>query len=218
MSNFQAILDLSRTRFFQTVVSRKAIHTHTLLLRLGKTFPDVFLLEAYCWSTQETSQGQKGFEPNKMRPLLGLQCAGGYAALFISTISIANQPALSAAVDFDGSFYARNISLHANLDIFWTIDAANKTIRVAVHAKAASGWAGVGMSEMGGMEGADILYFETGVSMHAAVCFVYRIGHTLPALVWHIFPTKRSRCILSTYHRKKSTAALNVDWCVCINI
>ncbi|CAM9950572.1 unnamed protein product, partial [Ectocarpus sp. 4 AP-2014] len=33
--------------------------------------------------------------------------------------------------------------------------------RVAVHAKAATGWAGVGISEMGGMEGADIVFYET---------------------------------------------------------
>lgn len=63
----------------------------------------------------------------------------------------------------NGSF-ARNASLHANLDIFWTIDAELETIHIAVHAKAASGWAGVGISEMGGMEGADIVYYEAEVS------------------------------------------------------
>ncbi|CAN0178671.1 unnamed protein product, partial [Ectocarpus fasciculatus] len=69
-----------------------------------------------------------------------------------------------AAVDgFDGSSYARNVSLDTNVDIFWTIDLDAETIRVAVHAKAASGWAGVGISEMGGMEGADIVYYETAV-------------------------------------------------------
>ncbi|CAN0293249.1 unnamed protein product, partial [Ectocarpus sp. 12 AP-2014] len=68
----------------------------------------------------------------------------------------------AAAVDgFDGSSYARNVSLDTNVDIFWTIDLEAETVRVAVHAKAASGWAGVGISEMGGMEGADIVFYET---------------------------------------------------------
>ncbi|CAN0565530.1 unnamed protein product, partial [Laminaria digitata] len=65
-----------------------------------------------------------------------------------------------ATVDFDRSSYARNVSLDANMDMFWTIDTDLEVIRVAVHAKAASGWAGFGVSEMGGMEGADIVYYE----------------------------------------------------------
>lgn len=73
--------------------------------------------------------------------------------------------AVAAADDFDGSSYARNVSVDTNVDIFWTIDLEAKTIRVAVHVKAASGWAGVGISEMGGMEGADIVYYETAVSV-----------------------------------------------------
>lgn len=102
-----------------------------------------------------------------MRQSLGLRGVGGwyrYAAALISAVSIATQPTITAAVNFDGSFYARNVSLHANLDVYWTIDSATEIIRVAVHAKAASGWAGVGISEMGGMEGADILYYETEVN------------------------------------------------------
>ena len=72
--------------------------------------------------------------------------------------------ATAAAVDFDGSSYARNASLDANMDVFWTIDTDLENIRVAVHAKAATGWAGFGVSEMGGMEGADIVFFEVSVS------------------------------------------------------
>ncbi|CBJ33480.1 conserved unknown protein [Ectocarpus siliculosus] len=64
--------------------------------------------------------------------------------------------AVAAADGFDGSSYARNVSLDTNVDIFWTVDLEAESIRVAVHAKAATGWAGVGISEMGGMEGADI--------------------------------------------------------------
>eukprot|EP00752_Nemacystus_decipiens_P002628 g2460.t1 len=67
----------------------------------------------------------------------------------------------SVAVDFDGSSYARNVTLSENVDIFWTIDTTAETIQVAVHAKAATGWASVGISEMGGMEGADIVFYET---------------------------------------------------------
>ena len=69
-----------------------------------------------------------------------------------------------SAEGFEGATYARNVSLDPNLDVFWTIDTEAETIRVAVHAKAATGWAGVGLSEMGGMEGADILFYEVAVS------------------------------------------------------
>ncbi|CAM9101397.1 unnamed protein product [Ectocarpus fasciculatus] len=80
-------------------------------------------------------------------------------ALFCGT-SMCGLQDVAAADDFDGSSYARNVSLDTNVDIFWTIDLEAETIRLAVHAKAASGWAGVGISEMGGMEGADIVYYE----------------------------------------------------------
>ncbi|CBJ30301.1 conserved unknown protein [Ectocarpus siliculosus] len=80
-------------------------------------------------------------------------------ALFCGT-SVFGLQAVAATDDFNGSSYARNVSLDTNVDIFWTIDLEAETIRVAVHAKAASGWAGVGISEMGGMEGADIVYYE----------------------------------------------------------
>ncbi|CAM9357678.1 unnamed protein product, partial [Ascophyllum nodosum] len=76
------------------------------------------------------------------------------AAMKTSTISRAS------ADEFDASSYVRNASLGTDLDLFWTIDPDLQTIRVAVHAKAASGWAGFGVSEMGGMEGADIVYYE----------------------------------------------------------
>ncbi|CAM9335196.1 unnamed protein product [Ectocarpus sp. 12 AP-2014] len=81
-------------------------------------------------------------------------------ALFCGT-SVFGLQAVAATDDFDGSSFARNVSLDTNVDIFWTIDLEAETIRVAVHAKAASGWAGVGISEMGGMEGANIVYYET---------------------------------------------------------
>ncbi|CBJ30302.1 conserved unknown protein [Ectocarpus siliculosus] len=81
-------------------------------------------------------------------------------ALFCGT-SVLSLQAVAAADDFDGSSYARNVSLDTTVDIFWTIDLEADTIRLAVHAKAATGWAGVGISEMGGMEGADIVYYET---------------------------------------------------------
>lgn len=82
-------------------------------------------------------------------------------ALIAATICIHHRP--GAAIDFDGSYYVRNASLHTDLDIFWTVDTELQTIRMAVHAKAASGWVGVGISEMGGMEGADIAFYEAEV-------------------------------------------------------
>ena len=101
-----------------------------------------------------------------MGPSFGLQRAGRRAAALITTAVFASHPNMSTA-DFDGSSYARNVSLDVNLDIFWTIDSATEIIRFAVHAKAASGWVGIGISEMGGMEGADITYYETSASIHA---------------------------------------------------
>ena len=73
----------------------------------------------------------------------------------------------AAGVDFDGSSYARNVSLDASMDVFWTIDTDLEMIRVAVHAKAATGWAGFGVSEMGGMEGADIVFYEVSVRVRS---------------------------------------------------
>lgn len=72
--------------------------------------------------------------------------------------------ATAAAVNFNGSSYSRNASLDENMDVFWNIDTNLDMIRVAVHAKAATGWAGFGVSEMGGMEGADIVFYEVSVS------------------------------------------------------
>ena len=77
--------------------------------------------------------------------------------------------ATAAAVNFDGSSYARNASLNANMDVFWNIDTELETVRVAVHAKAATGWAGFGVSEMGGMEGADIVFYEVSVSQSSVL-------------------------------------------------
>ena len=92
----------------------------------------------------------------------GLARAAQKAAL-IAALAIVSQPV--TAQQFDASSYARNVSLGDDVDIFWTIDTSTETIRVAVHAKAASGWAGVGISEMGGMEGADIVFYETAVGI-----------------------------------------------------
>lgn len=86
--------------------------------------------------------------------------AGRLAAL--ATVII-GQRLLVSAIDFDGSSYARNVSLDADIDIFWTIDEEAATVRVAVHATAATGWMGLGVSEMGGMEGADIVFYEAAV-------------------------------------------------------
>lgn len=72
-----------------------------------------------------------------------------------------------ATTTFNGSSYARNVSLAPDVDIFWTIDTELETIRVAVHTKTSSGWAGVGVSEMGGMEGADIVFYEAAVRNEA---------------------------------------------------
>eukprot|EP00903_Cladosiphon_okamuranus_P022591 g20786.t1 len=80
--------------------------------------------------------------------------------LFALAANIVGQRLLVSAIDFDGSSYARNVSLGTDLDIFWTIDAETESVRLAVHATAATGWVGVGFSEMGGMEGADIVFYE----------------------------------------------------------
>ncbi|CAB1108305.1 unnamed protein product [Ectocarpus sp. CCAP 1310/34] len=78
-------------------------------------------------------------------------------------ISVGGPQVVAAQQDFDASSYARNVSLDPNVDVFWTVDANLGTIKAIVHAKAATGWAGLGVSEMGGMEGGDIVYYETGV-------------------------------------------------------
>eukprot|EP00903_Cladosiphon_okamuranus_P022592 g20787.t1 len=83
--------------------------------------------------------------------------AGILVALAAGMIS---QRLLVSAIDFDGSSYHRNVSLGADLDIFWTIDTEAESVRLAVHATAATGWVGVGVSDMGGMEGADIVFYE----------------------------------------------------------
>lgn len=86
------------------------------------------------------------------------------AMIHIFIIIAGGGPQIVAAQDFDATSYARNVSLDPNVDVFWTVDADLGNIKVAVHAKAAStGWAGLGVSEMGGMEGADIVFYETGV-------------------------------------------------------
>ena len=88
---------------------------------------------------------------------------GAKIMTLVAVIILASNISMGATDEFDSSMYARNASLSSNLDLFWTIDYELATIRVAVHAKAASGWAGLGMSEMGGMEGADIVYYEAEV-------------------------------------------------------
>lgn len=85
------------------------------------------------------------------------------AATIVAVIVVASTISPVATEEFNSSLYARNASLSSDLDLFWTIDSDFATIRVAVHAKAASGWAGLGVSEMGGMEGADIVYYEAEV-------------------------------------------------------
>ncbi|CAM9538151.1 unnamed protein product, partial [Choristocarpus tenellus] len=63
-------------------------------------------------------------------------------------------------MNFDGSTYLRSTTLHENMSIYWTIDIDLGTIQLAVHAKGVSGWVGFGVSELGGMEGSDIVYYE----------------------------------------------------------
>ena len=81
-------------------------------------------------------------------------------AIMTQAITTSNSFWAAAADTFDVSTYTRNASLGTDLDLFWTIDTNLETICVAVHAKTASGWAGLGVSEMGGMDGADIVYHE----------------------------------------------------------
>lgn len=81
----------------------------------------------------------------------------------MSALVIHGTAAAAAAVNLDGLSFARTASLNANMDVFWTVDKNLKTIRVAVCAKAASGWTGFGVSEMGGMEGADLVFYEVSV-------------------------------------------------------
>ncbi|CAM9519920.1 unnamed protein product [Sphacelaria rigidula] len=84
---------------------------------------------------------------------------GGVSAALATFFALATVclPASGQQVDVS---YSRNLTLDDNFDFYWTIDTDLATIRVAVHAKAATGWAGFGFSEMGGMEGADIIYYE----------------------------------------------------------
>lgn len=103
-----------------------------------------------------------------MELVSGLQSATGRLAILVAVMI--GQRLLASAVDFVGSSYARNVSLDADLDIFWTIDYKAETIRVALHAKDASGWVGVGISEMGGMEGADIVFYEAAVRATSSSC------------------------------------------------
>ncbi len=94
------------------------------------------------------------------------QRAGPAVCGVIVAASMYGQQASSvSAQGFDGgAAYARNVSLDPNVDLFWAVDTEAETIRLALQAKAATGWAGVGISEMGGMEGADILFYEVAVS------------------------------------------------------
>lgn len=85
----------------------------------------------------------------------------GAGAAFLA-VAIVFLPAASGQ-EFDISSYNRNVSIHNDTNIYWTIDTKSETIRVAVHAKIASGWASFGFSEMGGMEGSDIVYYEVAV-------------------------------------------------------
>lgn len=105
------------------------------------------------------------------------------SACVTSATAVAILATAANAVDFDGSSFARNVSLDAdNMDVFWTIDTDLEAIRVAVHAKSASGWAGFGVSEMGGMEGADIIFYEVSVrlftTLHARCTYCCNVAHS----------------------------------------
>ena len=110
-----------------------------------------------------------------MRSSLG----GRLASAGVTSAVVVVFATAAAAVVFDGSSYARNVSLDASMDVFWTIDTELETIRVAVYAKAATGWAGFGVSEMGGMDGADIVFYEASVSTIKIIdqaFFLFRLG------------------------------------------
>lgn len=79
------------------------------------------------------------------------------AAIFCFTLAVGQQ------LQFNGSSYKQNATLHDDLDMYWTVDTETDTFRVALRVKTSSGWAGIGFSEMGGMEGSDIVYYETAV-------------------------------------------------------
>lgn len=85
------------------------------------------------------------------------------------------------------TWFERQASLDADLDLYWTVDAVSQVFYLAVHAKAASGWLGFGISEMGGMEGADIMFYESEVR-----------GLTFP---W--FGHRAPRCLSLAFHRKQ---------------
>lgn len=61
------------------------------------------------------------------------------------------------------SIYAGNVSLSSNPDLFRTNDPDLATIRVGFHVKAVFGWAGLGISEIGGIEGTGIINYEVKV-------------------------------------------------------
>lgn len=102
---------------------------------------------------------------------------------FLTAVIIGQRLLATAAINFNSSSYARNVSLDAGVDIFWTINGEAGTIRVAVHAKDATGWASVGISEMGGMEGSDIVFYEAAVRYTARLS--HRITDDVNAAVMH---------------------------------
>lgn len=105
-------------------------------------------------------EGRSHLATARRRKLVAIATAAATAAFDPRT-------GIVTAISFDGSSYARNTTLDPNVEMFWTIDTDLETIRVAIHAKDASGWVGWGMSEMGGMDGADIVYYEAAVRTKA---------------------------------------------------
>lgn len=112
----------------------------------------------FCVKFASTSTKQM-LQWSRMR--LEHRIVAGAGAAFLA-VAIVFLPAASGQ-EFDISSYNRNVSIHNDTNIYWTIDTKSETIRVAVHAKIASGWASFGFSEMGGMEGSDIVYYEVAV-------------------------------------------------------
>lgn len=86
--------------------------------------------------------------------------------------------------------FARSAPLSDDLDLYWTADVESEVFRLAVHAKEASGWLGFGVSEMGGMEGADIMFYE------AEVRHEKKLGSNVKELGVRGFTVEEERAVL----------------------
>lgn len=101
---------------------------------------------------------------------------------FIISVALVSSAFTTTAGEIlHGSSFARSVSLHDDLDLYWTADLVSGIFRLAIHSKTVSGWVGFGISEMGGMEGADIMFYEYEVRIVKrclGVTFVSQTCHT----------------------------------------